>query len=164
MPVEPGPYRSRAVRALVILHEQHMRTFLATWNAARAIAVRLPATEDPSYASLETLRHHVLGAARGYMTWICEQLQLPDPGIRRVPESMTEQEARSYMEHLLEGWRGPLRDVRDDQLEQPEYPSHWKTLYSIDAMLEHAVMHPIRHVFQLEELMKTRQGPVSGGR
>jgi hypothetical protein len=24
----------------------------------------------------------------------------------------------------------------------------------IDAMLEHAVMHPIRHAFQLEELMR----------
>jgi hypothetical protein len=27
------------------------------------------------------------------------------------------------------------------------------TPYSIDAMLEHAVMHPIRHSYQLEELM-----------
>jgi hypothetical protein len=46
--------------------------------------------------------------------------------------------------------------VRDDQLETPEYRSRWQTLYSIDAMLEHAVMHPIRHAFQLEELMRQR--------
>jgi hypothetical protein len=26
--------------------------------------------------------------------------------------------------------------------------------YTIDAMLEHAVMHPIRHTFQLEELVQ----------
>jgi hypothetical protein len=53
-------------------------------------------------------------------------------------------------------WRTPLRDVGDDQLETPEYPSEWQTRYSIDAMLEHAVMHPIRHAFQLEELMRQR--------
>jgi hypothetical protein len=43
----------------------------------------------------------------------------------------------------------------EDQLDTPEYPSRWKTLYSIDAMLEHAVMHQVRHSFQLEKLMRT---------
>ena len=60
------------------------------------------------------------------------------------------------MEHVLEKWRAPLRDIGDDRLETPEYPSRWQTRYCIDAMLEHAVMHPIRHAFQLEELMRQR--------
>ena len=51
-------------------------------------------------------------AARGYMTWMCEVLELPDPEIRIPPEPT--------------------------------------------ALLEHAVMHPIRHAFQLEELMHQR--------
>ena len=62
-------------------------------------------------------------------------------------------EAEGYAEHLLECWRTSLLDARDDQLETA-YQSRWNTLYSIDAMLEHAVMHPIRHLFQLEELMR----------
>jgi hypothetical protein len=41
-----------------------------------------------------------------------------------------------YMEHVLEKWRTPLRDVGDDRLETPEYPSRWQTRYCIDAMLE----------------------------
>ena len=57
------------------------------------------------------------------------------------------------MEHVLERWRAPLLDIADDQLERPEYPSRWHTRYCIDAMLEHAVMHPVRHAFQLGELM-----------
>jgi hypothetical protein len=62
-----------------------------------------------------------------------------------------------YLEHVLERWRtGPLLEISDDQLETPEYPSLWQTRYSIDAMLEHAVMHPIRHAFQLDELIKGR--------
>jgi hypothetical protein len=58
------------------------------------------------------------------------------------------------MEHVLEQWRAPLQDLGDDRLERAEYPSRWHTRYCIDAMLEHAVMHPIRHSFQLEELMR----------
>ena len=51
---------------------------------------------------------------------------------------------------------GPPRsgEVSDEQLETPEYPSRWQTRYCIDSMLEHAVMHPIRHAFQLDELIK----------
>jgi len=114
-------------------------------------------TDDPAYASLDTLLRHVLGAARGYMVWMCEVLKLPDPEIRVPPEAMVlSEQADSYMEYVLEAWRTPLQDVGDERLETPEYPSRWKTRYCIDAMLEHAVMHPIRHAFQLEELMSNR--------
>ena len=81
------------------------------WNQAQAASVVLPKTDDPAYASLETLLRHVLGAARGYMTGMCEVLELPDPQIRLPPESTAlALEADSYMEHVLEQWRTPLRD------------------------------------------------------
>jgi uncharacterized damage-inducible protein DinB len=157
MPSPPHIYRSRAVRALVLLHDEHLRRFLVVWKQARAVSVRLPQTDDPDYASLDTLLHHVLRAARGYMTWMCEVLELPDPEIRAAPDAAAlSSEADSYMEHVLEKWRAPLQDIGDDRLETPEYPSRWQTCYCIDAMLEHAVMHPIRHAFQLEELMRMR--------
>ena len=155
MPSTALAYRSRAVRALVLLHDEHVRRFLVVWKQAQAASVVLPKTDDPAYASLETLLRHVLNGARGYMVWICEVLELPDPKIERPPElAAFAREADSYVEHLLEQWQTPLRDVGDDRLERPEYPSRWQTRYCIDAMLEHAVMHPIRHAFQLEELMR----------
>jgi hypothetical protein len=139
------------------LHEEHLRRFLKTWRLALANSVRLPMSEDPAYASLDALGRHVLGAAGGYMVWMCEVLALPDPGIRSVPDAAAiVRDADDYLEHVLDRWRTPLLEVLDAQLETPEYPSRWKTLYSIDAMLEHAVMHPIRHTFQLEELLGHR--------
>ena len=152
------PYRSRAVRAMVLLHEEHLRRFVQTWRLAVATSVSLPATDDPSYASLGTLGRHVLNAAGGYLVWMCEVLTLPDPGVRSAPDATAVvRDADDYMEHVLERWRaGPLLEVSDEQLETPEYPSQWKTRYCIDSMLEHAVMHPIRHAFQLDELIKGR--------
>jgi hypothetical protein len=82
-------------------------------------------------------------------------LRLPDPGVRPAPDAIAiDRDADSYMEHVLERWGAEaLREISDEQLETPEYPSRWRTRYCIDSMLEHAVMHPIRHAFQLEELI-----------
>ena len=147
--------RSRAVRALVLLHDEHLRRFLVVWKEAQATSVALPRTDDPDYASLDTLLRHVLGAARGYMTWMCEVLELPDPQIQVAPEpAVLSQDPDSYLTHVLERWRTPLLEIADDRLYTPEYCSRWQTRYCIDAMLEHAVMHPIRHAFQLEELIR----------
>jgi len=138
-----------------LLHEEHLRRFLVVWKRARAASVGLPKTDDPAYASLDTLLHHVLRSARGYMTWMCEVLELPELESQVAPEpEVLSQDPESYMEHVLEKWRTPLQDISDDRLETPEYRSRWQTRYCIDAMLEHAVMHPIRHAFQLEELMR----------
>jgi hypothetical protein len=152
------PYRSRAVRALVLLHEEHLRRFLQTWRLAVSASVSLPPTADPSYSSLGALGRHVLRSAGGYLVWMCEVLTLPDPRVRPAPDATAVfRQADDYMEHVLERWRtGPLQGVSDDKLEAPEYPSEWQTRYSIDSMLEHAVMHPIRHAFQLDELIRNR--------
>jgi uncharacterized damage-inducible protein DinB len=148
----------RGARALILLHATHMRDFLAVWKRAQAVGVAMPATEDPSYESLETLLRHVLRAARGYMTWTCEVLDLPDPDIRPTPaDDAIESAADAYLEHVLERWQGPLCDVAPERFEDQTYAARWGVKYSIDAMLEHAVMHPIRHSFQLEEWLQEHE-------
>jgi hypothetical protein len=114
------PHRSRAVRALVLLHEEHLRRFVHTWRLALAASVSLPPTDDPAYASLGALGRHVLGAAGGYMIWMCEVLTLPDPGIRAAPDvAAMVRDADDYLEHVLERWRTPLREVPDNDWRLP---------------------------------------------
>jgi hypothetical protein len=147
-------YRWRGARALVLLHEQSMRELLPVWREAVRRGVRLPTTTDPDYASLHTLLHHVLRASRGYMTWLCEQLGLPDPAIEKAPPSATvEHDADRYLKHLLERWRVPLAGLEEARF-QPIFKARWGAELSCESMLEHAVVHPMRHRFQLEELME----------
>lgn len=139
---------------MVRLHEHHLRSFLATWKRAKACNVALPETDDPDYVSLEALLLHVCRAARGYMWWMCRALELPDPGIRNPPDvDHIETEAEDYVDHLARRWDGPLTQVPPERFEDKTYPTPWDVPYCIDSMLEHAVMHPIRHEFQLKELM-----------
>jgi uncharacterized damage-inducible protein DinB len=139
----------------VILHDRALREMVPVWRRARAAGIRLPATEDPSYASLAALLHHVLGASRRYMTWLCEKLVLPDPAIDPAPEAdRVEHEVDRYLEHLLARWRLPLKDV-----EEPRFFVLHETNgedMSCEAMLEHAVTHPMRHRLQLEELLEAQ--------
>ena len=154
-----GNYKYRGARALVLLHETNMRQCLETWKEAKAANVKLPETTDECYESLETLLHHILRAARGYMVWICKQLELPDPEIRAAPEvDRVEAEAGTYLEHVLERWPLPLADVPEEKFGPHSFISNWGEAFSIDSMLEHAVMHPIRHEFQLKELLQAPKG------
>ncbi len=152
------PYTSRAARALVLLHETHLRECLEVWKQAKAANLQLPETSNENYRSLETLLEHIFAAPRGYLVWICRQLELPDPDIRPTPGADTiEAEADGYLEHLLERWSLPLVDVEEEKLYNPEYASNGGTHHHcIDIMLEHAVMHPVRHTFQLRELLQSQ--------
>jgi len=147
-------YSYRGARALVTLHEEYLWSFVEMWRQANMLGVALPETEDPDYRSMETLLLHVLTSARGYMVWMCEQLELPDPKIDPPPAiEEIEEKIEGYIEHLLDRWRVPLVDIEEERFGRPEYVSNWGVRYCIDSMLEHAVMHPIRHLFQLMELM-----------
>jgi len=148
-------YKYGGARAMVQLHEHYMREFLKTWMEAKKANLSLPKTDDPAYASLEALLRHICSAARGYIVWMCEVLSLPDPEINAAPEpEAIEEEAKAYIENVLARWREPLVHVEEERFHRPEYPARWKTKYCIDAMMEHAVMHPLRHEFQLRRLME----------
>jgi hypothetical protein len=154
MPEELENYRYRGARAMILMHEQEMRRSVAVWRKAKAMNLALPATDDPDYASLEHLLHHLLRAARGYMTWMCEKLELPDPQIEPAPPpEKVAQEVDRYLNHLLARWRLPLIDIDEERASHPSFQSRWGMDYSIDSMLEHALVHPARNAFQLEELM-----------
>lgn len=147
-------YKYNGARSLVLLHEENLTNFLRTWQKAKNLNIELPITDDPDYQSLESLLFHVLRSARGYMTWICEKLDLPDPEIDNPPEIINiENNSEKYLNHLFERWCLPLADIEEVNFHYPVYKSRWGVEYCIDAMLEHAVMHPIRHEFQLRDLI-----------
>ncbi len=151
-------YRYGGARTLVILHERQLRKFMVVWRRAKKAGVALPETDDPNYASLEALLAHVLRCARHYMVWMCEVLELPDPGIRPEPAvEAVAAEAESYLEHVVERWGAPLAELTEGQAYRPNHATQWDVEYCIDSMLEHAAIHPLRHRFQLEELIAKAQ-------
>ena len=148
-------YKYGGAKALVTLHEIYLRTFYETWRKSKQVGVTLPESDDPYYKSLDTLLYHLLRSARGYMIWMCKQLDLPDPQIDEAPlPEIVVEKAEHYLDYLIDKWKHPLKDVPPEKFEDKVYKSNWSVDYCIDAMLEHAVMHPIRHEFQLKNLIQ----------
>ncbi len=152
-------YKYGAARTMVYLRGLYLQECHETWKQAKTAKIELPETDDPAYISLEALLSHVLRADRAYITWICKQLELSDPQINPAPEiEVIAEEAEDYIAHLIERWGMPLADVEEGRFHREEYVSNWGVRYCIDAMLEHAVMHPILHGEQLEELLFEQSG------
>jgi len=148
-------YKYNGGKALVALHQIHLQSFYETWKEAKRLNIKLPDSDDPYYKSLDTLLYHLLRSARGYMIWMCEKLGIENPQINETPPAeIIEEKAAEQLKHLFDRWRLPLANVEPELFEDKAYKSNWSVEYCIDAMLEHAVMHPIRHEFQLKNLIK----------
>jgi uncharacterized damage-inducible protein DinB len=153
--MEGKKYKYTGAQSLIELHKKHLQSFYKTWRIAKEKSLTLPQTKDADYKSLDHLLLHVLRSSGRYITWICAQLELPDPGIAVPPPvNKIEDEARSYLNHVIAKWEDQLADVKEEKFIEITFKSNWGVQYCIDAMLEHAVMHPIRHQHQLLKLLK----------
>ncbi len=147
-------FKSNAVRSCVELHEIELRKFYDAWEAFRASGAVLPATDDPSYASAEHLGGHVLRSARTYLAWIGDCVQRPVADVDRDDDRVSvARKGRRFMEEVLAAWRRHLANLEDGELAPKTFKSRWGEDYNVEQMLEHAVVHPMRHRFQLERLM-----------
>jgi hypothetical protein len=151
---EGNMFKSNAVRSCVELHEIELRRFLEVWRAFRASGITLPSTEDPSYKSNDHLAGHVLRSARGYLTWIGECVNRPVTDLDSETDPVRiAARGPAFLEDVLAGWRRHLAVLEDRELAPVTYKSRWGEDYDIEQMLEHAVVHPMRHRIQLERLM-----------
>lgn len=137
-------------KSLIELHSQEMKDFCRVWKIAEHKGLILPKTKDPNYASLETLLLHVLSWSIRYMDWIGIQLGIKIEKIESPEEVKDITKIMDlYVEKLLGWWNEPLKNVEEEKFFSKTYLSPWNLPYTIDAMLEHAVMHPMRHKKQL---------------
>jgi len=149
-------YKYKGAEALVSLHEERILLFVEVWKTAKQANLELPLTNDSDYKTLNHLLRHVVRSSRGYMVWICEKLNLPEPQINILPNlEEIETTIEGFATHLLYRWKLPLSEVEEKRFFTQTYISNWGTDYCIEAMLEHAVMHPVRHEFQLQNLLLT---------
>ena len=148
-------FRSRAVRSLVELHERELPGFVATWRRFVASGRPMPeAHGDRDYDSPDHLVAHVQGSARGYLLWVWEALEQPIPDLPLVRDAdVIVPRLDAFMAETLDGWRRHLAPLDNDQLAPKQFLSRWGEPQTIEQMLEHAVVHPMRHRIQLERIL-----------
>ena len=148
-------FQSRGVRALVLLQMDEMRKLFAVWKKAKRAGVKLPATKDPAYESIDLLMRHPLRSCRGYLTWLCEVLGRPDPKVPDPPDAADVAKAgAAYLETLDKAWHKHMAWMPGRTLDSfTVHAARWGQPMTVEGMFEHAVAHPMRHRIQLEELI-----------
>ena len=110
------------------------------------------------YESRQRLAAHVLMSARGYMTRIGEWVGRP---VTDVDSTQDPNEVFSrlpaFADEVLAGYRRHMARITDQELEPQVHRTRWGELMSVENLLEHAVVHPMRHRIQLERILESRQ-------
>jgi uncharacterized damage-inducible protein DinB len=150
-------YREGAVGALMDEYER------AVWELRRLVeqiadtdAVRVvdPRTEDEACRSVQTIMSHVVNAGYGYADLLRKSFSVPST---RPPKALLS--PREYLEQLdavlaytaetLEGrWR-----MTDEEISGAVINAGWGVTYDVEQLLEHAIVHVLRHRRQIEKFM-----------
>jgi hypothetical protein len=117
--------------------------------------VRERPSEDPDTVSVRAVCAHVIRAAYGHVNYIRRARRMevlsPLPPERYGPEGPQDvrlllHEALLYVEAGLEG----LAEVPEAEVAAMTFPARWGPTYDPEMMMEHAVLHLLRHRRQLE--------------
>jgi uncharacterized damage-inducible protein DinB len=111
-------------------------------------------TQDEDCRSVQTIMSHVVRAAYGYADYIREQLSIastrPQPKLLSRQESLEQLEvALRYTIETLEGkWEMSAEEITGIVIK-----TRWGAVYDVDGLLEHAIVHILRHRRQIEKFI-----------
>lgn len=117
-------------------------------------------TEDEDCRSAQTIMSHVVRAAYGYADYLREQFSVestrPRPALLSRRESLEQLEAAlRYTAETLEGrWEMSAAEISGVVIR-----SSWGAVYDAEGLLEHAIVHVLRHRRQIEKFI--RQGRIT---
>lgn len=112
-------------------------------------------SEDPDTVSLQAIARHTVAAARGYAAYVLKARGLPADaeaalGPVRVesPSDLRPQLAQAlrFTERALEG----MYDMPWQEVAALKFQVRWGPTYDPESILEHAIVHLLRHRRQVE--------------
>ncbi len=111
-------------------------------------------TTDDACRSVQTIMSHVVRAGYGYADYIREQFSIastrPQNKLLSRQESLEQLDAAlAYTAQTLEGkW-----EMSDEELVGTVINSQWGAVYDMEQLLEHAIVHILRHRRQIEKFI-----------
>ncbi len=112
-------------------------------------------TQDENCRSIQTILSHVVNSGYGYADYLREPFAIPStrPGRRLLSrqEALTQIDAiLNYTVETLEGrW-----EMSEEEIEGTVVHPRWGGNYHMEQLLEHAIVHILRHRRQLDKFLK----------
>jgi uncharacterized damage-inducible protein DinB len=155
-------YRKGAIGALMDEYERaaaELSALVERLSDAQYEAECDPHTDDPDCRSFQNIVSHVVRAGYGYASYIRSAFGMPAaPPERRVIAKREAPEAISAMlRHTAETLEGRWQ-MSDEEICAVVIESRWGPRYDLEQLLEHAIVHVLRHRRQIERLLHQNLG------
>lgn len=114
-------------------------------------------TNDKDCKSIQTISLHIVHSGYTYASYLNafnsrdwyeydKSIETPEIAIIEIDKML------NFTEKSLDG----LWDKTNDEIESMKFKSRWKVTYDIEQLLEHAIVHVLRHRRQVENILKTQ--------
>lgn len=163
------PYRPGALAALVDEYHRAAEEFGGVVEALseEEFAYELyPADPTRAFRSIRTILRHVVASGYLYADYLRRHLGTPPVAPER--HLTTRADALSRMREMLRYSEDTLQgrwEMAGEEIESPQIVSDWKVVYSVEQLLEHAIVHLLRHRRQVEryrdEIRSARAEPAA---
>jgi uncharacterized damage-inducible protein DinB len=148
-------YRKGAIGSLMDEYEKaalELKSVLQ--NVSTEDYTRIVEGESAHCHSIEVIMNHVVRAGYGYSKYIRDALSIDASPVeeRRIPQSEIGAEIDGFLAYTFEIFEG--RDATiNDELENVYFKTNWEVTYNIDQLLEHAIVHILRHRRQIQKFL-----------
>jgi uncharacterized damage-inducible protein DinB len=112
------------------------------------------APDDPEYPSIQPIMEHVIGAGNSYVDYIEDAIAGVDRG--RRPHEYDYSSLQAAMASVWEAFGrtvavlGTVKHFTDDDTVKVQFVTRWNQRYDLEQILEHAIVHILRHRRQIE--------------
>ncbi len=112
-------------------------------------------TTDPDCHSIQTITFHIVQSGYTYSNYINtitkrdwfeynESIETPLKGIGELGKML------DFAEHSFEG----IWYKTNEEIEQWKFNTRWNVTYDFEQLMEHAIVHVLRHRRQIENMLK----------
>lgn len=157
-------FRLGACGALLDEYEQvieALKAVVRTIPDQELLRVADPHTPDDNCRTLQAILSHVVHAGYGYAT-----------SVHNLKDTIWERPVKTFhvqvsaylddLDHMFLYTEAVFRAIDDSELEQTDNAhkiiSGWGQIYDIEQMMEHAIVHVMRHRRQVERLRQSGNG------
>ncbi len=114
-------------------------------------------TEDQDCRSIQTVVSHVVRAGYGYANYIREQFSISAEPFepKQIAHREVGDEINKMLDYTIETLNGKW-EISDDEICRIKINSRWGESYNLEQMLEHAIVHILRHRRQIEKFLSVR--------
>lgn len=130
-----------------------LRKTIVELNQDRFTAIADKKTEDPECVSIQSVMNHTINAGYGYTYYLLKNFIDPENIRVKPPVPQSPQEAASELDKMMEYTITKLTQHFSPDLlevEGKEFKVAWGQNYDFEQMLEHAIVHILRHRRQIE--------------